>query len=69
MNINMDKKRFLRKLRLWQKVTIIKDLRCPFCAERVDKGRFRNKLFIREFKSSGLCQDCQDTVFGFKVAW
>ena len=67
--MDIGKKRFLRKLRIWQKVTIVKDLRCPFCSEKVDKDRFRNEVFKREFKNSGLCQECLDTVFGFKVAW
>jgi predicted SprT family Zn-dependent metalloprotease len=61
--------RFLRKLRFWQKVTMVKDFRCPVCGERINKGEFRNELFMREFKISGLCQECQYTVFGYKVAW
>ena len=67
--MDIGKKRFLWKLRFWQKITMVKDHRCPFCAERVDKGEFRNEVFLREFESSGLCQECQDTVFGYKVAW
>ena len=69
MGMNIEKNRFLRKLRFWQKVTMFKDYRCPICEERVNKGEFRNEAFMREFKSSGLCQECQDTVFGYKVAW
>ena len=42
---------------------------CPLCTERVDEEEFRNEVFIREFESSGLCQGCQDFVFGYKVAW
>jgi hypothetical protein len=26
---------------------------------------FRNEKSIREYKISGMCQDCQDRVFGF----
>jgi len=66
MNIQKD---FTKKLRLLRKITMIKDNRCPLCTERVDKSEFRNKVFMREFKSSGLCQECQDTVFGYKIAW
>ena len=66
MNIQ---KSFIKKLKPLRKITMIKDNRCPLCAERVDKSEFRNKVFMREFKSSGLCQECQDTVFGYKVAW
>jgi len=35
---------------------------CPFCGRR--PGRFRDLLSRREFEISGLCQDCQDEVFG-----
>ena len=48
---------------------MVKDYICPLCTDRVDKEEFRNEVFIREFESSGLCQGCQDTVFGYKVAW
>jgi hypothetical protein len=65
----IGKKRFLRKLLFWRKIRMVKDHRCPFCDERVDKSEFKNKVFVREFESSGLCQECQYTVFGYKVAW
>jgi protein-disulfide isomerase len=61
--------RFIKKLRFWPKIMMFKDYRCSVCGERVNKGEFRNEVFMREFKSSGLCQECQDTVFGYKVAW
>ena len=67
--MDIEKKRFLRKLRFWRKITMVTDPRCPLCAERVDKCDFKNKVFVREFESSGLCQECQYTVFGCKVAW
>ena len=66
MNIQ---KNFTDKLRFLHKITMIKDNRCPLCSEIVDKSEFRNKVFLREFKSSGLRQECQYTVFGYKVAW
>ncbi|WP_292381939.1 hypothetical protein [Methanosarcina sp. UBA289] len=48
---------------------MVEECTCPLCAEKVDKNEFRNEVFIKEFESSGLCQGCQDTVFGYKVAW
>ncbi len=47
---------------------MVKDCRCPLCAEKVDEKEFRNEVFIREFKISGLCQGCQEIVFGYEVA-
>ena len=42
--------------------------RCPFCGEPVDpdldNGEFRDDLSRKECRISGLCQSCQDTVFG-----
>ncbi len=69
MDMNIEKRSFLRELGFWQEVAIVEDCRCPSCAERVDEDEFRNEVFMREFESSGLCQECQDTVFGYKVAW
>ena len=34
---------------------------CPFC--RNPPGEFRDALSLREFKISGLCQECQNSVF------
>ena len=69
MDMDIEKRSFLRELGFSQEVAIVEDCRCPFCTERVDEDEFRNEVFLREFESSGLCQGCQDTVFGYKVAW
>lgn len=52
--------------------------RCPFCGKVINSGDpidleigaedisspFRNETSRREYSMSGLCQDCQDEVFG-----
>lgn len=35
---------------------------CPTCGEPL--GEFRNQSSMNEFKISGMCQGCQDSVFG-----
>ena len=35
---------------------------CPMCSKPV--GEFRNQLSHKEFNISGMCQDCQDDIFG-----
>lgn len=40
----------------------IADARCLFCKQPV--GPFRDDLSKKEFTISGLCQACQDSVFG-----
>jgi hypothetical protein len=67
--IKIEKKSFLRALGFRRELAKVKNCRCPLCAERVDAEEFRNEVFIKEFESSGLCQGCLDTVFGYKVAW
>lgn len=38
--------------------------KCPSCAKVIVMGgAFRDQLSYREFEISGLCQDCQDSVF------
>jgi len=37
---------------------------CPFCKQKVKETDFRDKFSKKEFKISGLCQACQDKVFG-----
>jgi hypothetical protein len=36
--------------------------KCPTC--KGDIGEFRDRLSQREFQISGMCQKCQDSVFG-----
>lgn len=35
---------------------------CPTCGKPI--SYFRNEISRREFKISGMCQKCQDNVFG-----
>lgn len=43
----------------------IKEGKCPFCGKQINvETEFRDPLSKREFEISGLCQSCQDNVFG-----
>lgn len=37
--------------------------RCPFCNASVEWSEFRDELSKREFRISGMCQECQDKTF------
>lgn len=38
---------------------------CVFCGKPVDPRKdFRNAISLKEFTISGICQACQDSVFG-----
>jgi len=36
---------------------------CPFCTKKVSIEDFSDPVSIKEFKISGLCQECQDSFF------
>jgi len=38
--------------------------KCPTCQQPIDATTFRDELSLREFKISGMCQKCQDSIFG-----
>ena len=38
--------------------------RCPFCKKKINLGDYRDKKSWDEAKISGLCQECQDKIFG-----
>lgn len=42
----------------------VKQGKCPHCDKPVIIQDFRNEISRREFKISGLCQKCQDEIFG-----
>jgi len=37
---------------------------CPICASAVTLDSFKDELSLKEFHISGMCQTCQDSVFG-----
>jgi hypothetical protein len=37
---------------------------CPMCKKNIDINLFTDELSKREYKISGLCQECQDIIFG-----
>jgi len=41
-----------------------KDGLCPVCGSRVDFNDFCDDISIKEYCISGLCQSCQDSIFG-----
>jgi len=37
---------------------------CPTCQKPIVVGEFRDELSKKEYNISGMCQKCQDSVFG-----
>lgn len=47
-----------------KEVDAVKAGKCPFCKEYISTEHFRDELSRREYRISGLCQKCQDDMFG-----
>ena len=47
-----------------EEVKLVKQRICPFCKRNVDMDEFEDELSRKEYRISGLCQDCQDNIFG-----
>jgi len=43
---------------------LIEDRKCPLCETRIDINEFNNDLSLKEFTISGMCQKCQNKIFG-----
>ena len=42
----------------------LEEKRCPFCCKNMISAKFKDELSKKEFEISGLCQNCQDDMFG-----
>lgn len=54
----------MNKMGFGQEVELKNNGMCPSCKAPVDQASFRDEVSKREYKISGLCQACQDEVFG-----
>ena len=45
-------------------VELVEAGKCPLCEKPIKQEDFRNELSRREFRISGICQECQDDFFG-----
>lgn len=46
------------------KVKKVRNKKCPFCNKPIDMKSFTDSISVREYQISGLCQACQDDIFG-----
>lgn len=59
---NVDKA--IKELTGIDRIKSITEKTCPFCSKTITLDSFRDELSLKEFHISGLCQGCQDKVFG-----
>ena len=57
-------KRILQQVGFGEEVKAVEQGVCPLCRHKVDKDEFRDESSCKEFEISGLCQSCQDDIFG-----
>lgn len=49
-----------------KEVERLENKQCPMCGESTANEEFKNEISKREFKLSGLCQQCQDKAFAHR---
>jgi len=57
-------KKIMQKMGFAEDVDKVEKGICPRCDKKVNKKEFRDFLSMKEFSISGLCQECQDEIFG-----
>jgi len=53
----------MKKMGFEDEVEKVKQHICPTCNKPIPDGSFRDAVSKREYRISGMCQDCQDSVF------
>jgi len=47
-----------------KEVKAIAEKKCPTCFKPINMKDFKDNLSLKEYKISGMCQKCQDSIFG-----
>lgn len=54
----------MKKAGFEKEVRLVENSVCPACCKPIDMLNFKDDLSCKEFSISGLCQKCQDEIFG-----
>ena len=57
------KKEMMKDLGFVKEIENVNLGKCPFCGKTVKEKEFKDKLSLKEFKISGICQNCQNEFF------
>lgn len=49
-----------------KELDLVKNKKCPSCGQGIDESAFDSECSRNEYTISGLCQECQDSIFGFE---
>jgi len=47
-----------------KEMELVENRQCPLCQEKINVNDFKDDLSLKEFTISGMCQKCQDKIFG-----
>ena len=64
MQFNTNKIEALRSIGFGKHVDAVEENKCPFCGIKIELNSFKDALSEKEYRISGLCQGCQDKMFG-----
>lgn len=53
-------KKTIGQQRFLKEVSLVDKGFCPICEKKIEVYSFRDTVSFKEFKVSGLCQECQD---------
>lgn len=56
-------KDIMKKMGFAEQITKVENGFCPICEKPILTSSFRDALSEREFQISGMCQECQDSIF------
>lgn len=57
-------KEIMRNTGFKKEVDLYEQNKCPFCTTDISMDDFKDDLSRKEYSISGLCQKCQDEMFG-----
>ena len=57
-------KDIMKQVGFEKEVKRVEQSKCALCKKEVFEGDFKDGLSLREYKISGMCQECQDKTFG-----
>jgi len=57
-------KTILKQIGMEREVARMERGLCPTCGKEINLAEFYDELSLKELSISGMCQSCQDSVFG-----
>ena len=57
-------KQMMRELGFNEEIDRVEPGKCATCGKDMTDAKFKNEISRKEFKISGMCQECQDETFG-----